>query len=330
MILSKKNNILITGCAGFIGFHVTKKLLEENYSCVGIDNINNYYDQKLKKERLKVLKTYDNFIFKKVDISKKNDFNKLKNKLFSIVINLAAQAGVRYAFEKPYSYINSNIIGFLNLMNFMKNNKIKKLIFASTSSVYGDIKVYPWSEKLNVNTPLTIYSSSKIFNENLAYSYSKYYGIQSLGLRFFTVYGEYGRPDMSIYKFTKNILENKEIVIFNKGDHTRDFTHVDIIKDIFSNLISTKKWKEIFKNKNFEIINIAGGSKIKLLKLVKLIEKFCGKKAKKKFVGLQLGDIKQTEASLTKLKKYKLSRKKITIDQGIKRFVLWYKKYAKF
>ena len=330
MKLSKKNNILITGCAGFIGFHVTKKLLEKNYICVGIDNINNYYDQKLKKERLKVLKTYDNFIFKKVDISKKNDFNKLKNKLFSIVINLAAQAGVRYAFEKPYSYINSNIIGFLNLMNFMKNNKIKKLIFASTSSVYGDIKVYPWSEKLNVNTPLTIYSSSKIFNENLAYSYSKYYGIQSLGLRFFTVYGEYGRPDMSIYKFTKNILENKEIVIFNNGDHTRDFTHVDIIKDIFSNLISTKKWKEIFKNKNFEIINIAGGSKIKLLKLVKLIEKFCGKKAKKKFVGLQLGDIKQTEASLTKLKKYKLSRKKITIDQGIKRFVLWYKKYAKF
>ena len=328
MKLSKKNNILIPGCAGFIGFHVTKKLLEKNYICVGIDNINNYYDQNLKKERLKVLKTYDNFIFKKVDLSKKLDFNKLKNNSFSIVINLAAQAGVRYAFEKPHSYINSNIIGFLNLMTFMKNNKIKKLIFASTSSVYGDIKVYPWSEDLNVNTPLTIYSSSKIFNENLAYSYSKYYGIQSVGLRFFTVYGEYGRPDMSIYKFTKNILENKEIVIFNNGNHTRDFTHIDIIKDIFSNLISSKKWKEIFKNKNFEIINIAGGSKVKLLDLVKLIEKYCGKKAKKKFVGLQLGDIRQTEASLTKLKKFKLSKKKITIDEGIKRFVLWYKKYV--
>ena len=328
MKLSKKNNILITGCAGFIGFHVTKKLLEKNYICVGIDNINNYYDQNLKKERLKVLKTYDNFIFKKVDLSKTIDFNKLKNNSFSIVINLAAQAGVRYAFEKPHKYVNSNIIGFLNLMNYMKNNKIKKLIFASTSSVYGDIKVYPWSEDLNVNTPLTIYSSSKIFNENLAYSYSKYYGIQSVGLRFFTVYGEYGRPDMSIYKFTKNILENKEIVIFNNGNHTRDFTHIDIIKDIFSNLISSKKWKEIFKNKNFEIINIAGGSKVKLLNLVKLIEKYCGKKAKKKFVGLQLGDIRQTEASLVKLKKFKLSKKKITIDEGIKRFVLWYKKYV--
>ena len=328
MKLSKKNNILITGCAGFIGFHVTKKLLEKNYICVGIDNINNYYDQKLKKEKLKVLKTYDNFTFKKVDLSKTIDFNKLKNNSFSIVINLAAQAGVRYAFEKPHKYVNSNIIGFLNLMNYMKNNKIKKLIFASTSSVYGDIKVYPWSEDLNVNTPLTIYSSSKIFNENLAYSYSKYYGIQSVGLRFFTVYGEYGRPDMSIYKFTKNILENKEIVIFNNGNHTRDFTHIDIIKDIFSNLISSKKWKEIFKNKNFEIINIAGGSKVKLLDLVKLIEKYCGKKAKKKFVGLQLGDIRQTEASLTKLKKFKLSKKKITIDEGIKRFVLWYKKYV--
>jgi len=328
MKLSKKNNILITGCAGFIGFHVTKKLLEKNYICVGIDNINNYYDQNLKKERLKVLKTYDNFIFKKVDLSKTIDFNKLKNNSFSIVINLAAQAGVRYAFEKPHKYVNSNIIGFLNLMNYMKNNKIKKLIFASTSSVYGDIKVYPWSEDLNVNTPLTIYSSSKIFNENLAYSYSKYYGIQSVGLRFFTVYGEYGRPDMSIYKFTKNILENKEIVIFNNGNHTRDFTHIDIIKDIFANLISSKKWKEIFKNKNFEIINIAGGSKVKLLDLVKLIEKYCGKKAKKKFVGLQLGDIRQTEASLVKLKKFKLSKKKITIDEGIKRFVLWYKKYV--
>ena len=328
MKLSKKNNILITGGAGFIGFHVTKKLLEKNYICVGIDNINNYYDQNLKKERLKVLKTYDNFIFKKVDLSKTIDFNKLKNNSFSIVINLAAQAGVRYAFEKPHKYVNSNIIGFLNLMNYMKNNKIKKLIFASTSSVYGDIKVYPWSEDLNVNTPLTIYSSSKIFNENLAYSYSKYYGIQSVGLRFFTVYGEYGRPDMSIYKFTKNILENKEIVIFNNGNHTRDFTHIDIIKDIFSNLISSKKWKEIFKNKNFEIINIAGGSKVKLLDLVKLIEKYCGKKAKKKFVGLQLGDIRQTEASLVKLKKFKLSKKKITIDEGIKRFVLWYKKYV--
>ncbi len=325
---SNQNSILITGCVGFIGFHVTKKLLEKKFFCVGIDNLNNYYDQKLKKERLKILKKYRNFVFKKIDLSKKKDFNKLKFKSFSMVINLAAQAGVRYAFKKPHSYINSNIIGFLNLMNFMKSNEIKKLIFASTSSVYGDIKHFPWSERDNVNSPLTIYSSSKVFNENLAYSFSKYYGIQCLGLRFFTVYGEYGRPDMSIYRFTKNILENKEILIFNKGNHIRDFTHIDIIKDIFSKLISPTKWDKIFKNSNFEIVNIAGGSKVKLLKLVQLIEKFCGKKAIKKFVGLQMGDIKQTEASLVKLKKYKLSNKKITIEQGIRRFVSWYKDYV--
>jgi len=326
---SKINKVLITGCAGFIGFHITKTLLKDNYKCYGIDNLNEYYDKKLKLERLRILKKSKNFKFEKIDLSKTQELDKLKNIKFCLVINLAAQAGVRYAFEKPNSYISSNITGFLNLLNFMKNQNIGKLIFASTSSVYGDNETYPWSEKQILNKPLTIYSSSKIFNENLAYSYSKYYGIQSLGLRFFTVYGEYGRPDMSIYKFTKNIMENKEILIFNKGNHSRDFTHIDIIKNIFSKLLQNKKWKEIFKNKNFEIINIAGGSKIKLLRLVKLIEKYCKKKAKKKYIGLQMGDIKQTSASLIKLKKYKLSNKKIAIEKGIKRFVLWYRKYAR-
>jgi len=320
--------ILITGVAGFIGYHVCNKLLEKGYNCIGIDNINNYYDIDLKKERLKKLKKLKKFKFIKIDISKKNDFIKLKKYKFNIVINLAAQAGVRYAFKKPEVYIKSNIIGFNNLLNFIKLKKIEKLIFASTSSVYGDIVQFPWSENQNTNKPLTIYSSSKIFNENLAYGFSRYNKTKCLGLRFFTVYGNFGRPDMSIYKFTKNILENKEITIFNKGNHSRDFTHVDVVKDIIYQLTLENNWNKIFKNKKFEILNIAGGHKIKLLKLIELIEKYCGKKAIKKYVGMQDGDIKETEASLYKLKKYQLLKKKVRIETGIRKFVMWYKNYV--
>jgi UDP-glucuronate 4-epimerase len=323
-----KFKILVTGSAGFIGFHILSKLLQDGHFCVGVDNLNKYYDQKLKLYRNKLLTQKKNFKFYKIDISNKKQLEKLSRYKFDIVINLAAQAGVRYAFKNPDSYLKSNVIGFSNIINFVKNNQIKKFIFASTSSVYGDIKSFPWSEEDNVNKPLTIYSSSKIFNENLAYSYSKYFKIQCLGLRFFTVYGDFGRPDMSIFKFTRNILDNKPITIFNQGNHIRDFTHVDIIKDNFHQLISKNKFKNIFKNSNFEILNIAGGNKIKLLHLVKLIEKFCKKKAKINFVGMQMGDIVTTEANTKKIKKFRLSSKKIKISDGIKRFVGWYKKYA--
>ncbi len=324
----KKKFILVTGAAGFIGYHVSNELLKKGYNCLGIDNINNYYDIDLKKKRLNKLRKYKKFKFLKIDISKKKEFLKLAKYKFNIVINLAAQAGVRYAFKKPEVYIQSNIVGFNNLLNFIKNKKIKKLIFASTSSVYGDIVQFPWSENHNINKPLTIYSSSKIFNENLAYGFSKYNNTKCLGLRFFTVYGNFGRPDMSIYKFTKNILENKEITIFNKGNHSRDFTHVDVVKDIIYQLTLEKNWKNIFQNKKFEVLNIAGGQKIKLLKLIELIEKYCNKKAIRKYIGMQNGDIKETEASLYKLKKYKLLRKKVDIESGIKNFVMWYKKYV--
>jgi len=324
----QNKRILITGAAGFIGFHITKMLLGNGHNCIGIDNLNNYYDQKLKILRLNSLKKFKNFKFVKIDLSKKNEFKKINKYDFSYVINLAAQAGVRYAFKQPQSYIKSNIIGFSNLLEFCRTKDIKRIIFASTSSVYGDINKYPWSEENNIKSPLTIYSSSKIFNENLAYSYSKYYNMEFLGLRFFTVYGEFGRPDMSIYKFTKNILEEKPIIVFNKGNHTRDFTHITIIKDIFKKVMNEKKWKEIFKNKNHEILNIAGGDKIKLLKLIQLIEKNCKKKAIKRLVGLQMGDIRETHANLSKLKKYNLLTKKISIEKGIKNFVRWYKNYA--
>ena len=327
-INNKSKFILITGAAGFIGYHVSDELLKKGYSCIGIDNINNYYDVELKKKRLDKLKKYKKFKFLKIDISKKKEFLKLTKYEFSIVINLAAQAGVRYAFKKPEVYIQSNIIGFNNLLNFIKIKKIKKLIFASTSSVYGDIPQLPWSESQNTNQPLTIYSSSKIFNENLAYGFSKYNNTKCLGLRFFTVYGNFGRPDMSIYKFTKNILENKEIIIFNNGNHSRDFTHVDVVKDIIYQLTLEKNWKNIFKNKKFEVLNIAGGQKIKLKKLIELIEKYCNKNSIRKYIGMQKGDIKETEASLRKLRKYNLLRKKINIETGIKNFVMWYKKYV--
>ena len=320
-----KSNILITGAAGFIGFHVTKQLLKNNFNCIGIDNLNNYYDINTKINRVNELRKNRKFRFFKIDLSKKKQLNSLSKYKFELVINLAAQAGVRYAFKNPDSYIRSNIVGFTNLINFLKDNNIKKFIFASTSSVYGDTKLFPWSENNSIRQPLTIYSSSKIFNENLAYSYSKYYNINCLALRFFTVYGNHGRPDMSIYKFTKNIFEGKEITIFNNGNHVRDFTHIDVIKDIFSKVVKKNKWSEIFKNKNFEVLNIAGGNQIKLLNLIKIIEKNCKKKAKKNFVGLQQGDIKQTQADLSKLKKYKLLSKKVPIETGIKKFVNWYK-----
>lgn len=323
-------NFLISGCAGFIGYHLSDHLCKKyrKSKIIGFDNLNNFYSNKLKIKRVSNLKKNRNFLFSKVDLSDKKKLSDLfKKKKIKIVFHLAAQAGVRDSLKMPKSYFKSNFEGFMNIINLSKINKITKFIFASSSSVYGDQKKFPINEKTKI-TPKNIYAATKKINEEIGEDLSKITEMKVIGLRFFTVYGKYGRPDMSIYKFTRNILKGRPITVFNKGNHTRDFTHIDIIKDVFQNIIKQKKWNEIFKNKNHEILNIAGGDKIKLLKLIELIEKNCQKKSIKKFLGLQMGDIKETHANLSKLKKYNLLNKKVPIEKGVSDFVKWYKNYA--
>ena len=316
-------NILITGSSGFIGFHLTKLLLEKNYNVLGIDNHNSYYDKKLKIDRNKILLKYKNFKFFKVDIKKKNIIKKIfkKNKI-SCVVNLAAQAGVRYSLENPQSYIDNNILGFFNILESVKENKIKKFIYASTSSIYGLQKKFPIKENFNTNDPIQLYAATKKSNEVIANSYGHLYGINNIGLRFFTVYGPWGRPDMALFKFTKNIIDGKKINLFNRGKHIRDFTYVDDIVEAILKIIRSKKKKKIS-----EIYNIGSGNKVTLLKYVNLIEKYLGKKSKKKYMSLQKGDVIKTHCNNNLFKKeynYKPSK---NVDYGIMKFIEWYKEY---
>ena len=241
----KKNKILITGSAGFIGFHVCKTFLKNNYSVCGIDNLNDYYDVKLKKDRTNFLKNkFKNYKFIKIDISNKKSLEKLfKIKRFDTVINLAAQAGVRYSIKNPDAYVKSNLQGFCNLIELSTKYKIKHFVYASTSSVYGMNQKQPLSEKDNVDHPIQFYAATKRSNELIAHAYSHLFNLPTTGLRFFTVYGPWGRPDMALFLFTKNILKNKPIEIFNNGDHIRDFTYVDdVAKSVF--YVSKKKTKK--------------------------------------------------------------------------------------
>ena len=254
--------ILITGSAGFIGFHLSSKILSKGFKVIGIDNLNSYYDVKLKKDRNNILKKNKNFIFKKVDIKNYNALEKIFKKYkIDIVIHLAAQAGVRYSLKNPKSYIDNNISGFFNILDISKNFKIKKFIYASTSSIYGTQKKYPLKEKFETSNPIQLYAATKKSNEVIATSYNHLYKIRTIGLRFFTVYGPWGRPDMALFKFTKNILKGKPIHVYNHGKHSRDFTYVDdIVGGIFKILTSRDK------KKVNSIYNIGYGKEIPLLK----------------------------------------------------------------
>ena len=331
--------ILITGAGGFIGFHLSKKLLEKNYKILGIDNLNNYYSVKLKKDRLKILKKYKKFIFNKSDISNYNKVNSLFKKFKpEIVINLAAQAGVRYSLIDPGAYAKTNLIGFFNILDSCRIHKISHLIYASTSSVYGANKKMPFKEKDIADHPIQFYAATKRSNEIMAHSYSSLYKIKTTGLRFFTVYGPWSRPDMSLLKFAKNITKNKKIDLFNYGNHTRDFTYVEDIVDGILNIVN-KKNKKKFKNKKnmldpssssngqFEIYNIGSQKPIALMKYVNLLEKYLGKKAKANKLPLQKGDILDTYSSTEKLKKDYNYLPKTSIENGIKEFVKWFKVY---
>tara|TARA_B100001121_G_C18626923_1_gene592239 strand:+ start:59 stop:1066 length:1008 start_codon:yes stop_codon:yes gene_type:complete len=330
--------ILVTGAAGFIGYHLSNKLLSKNYKVIGIDNINDYYDIKLKKKRVQLLKN-KNFRFYKLDLkNKKKLYNVFKKHKFDYVVNLAAQAGVRYSLVKPQLYIDNNITTFLNILECCKDFNIRHLVYASTSSVYGLNKNMPFSEDKGSNHPTHIYAATKKCNEMMAHSYSYLYNLPTSGLRFFTVYGPWGRPDMALFKFTKNILLKKNIQIYNYGNHARDFTYVDDIIDGILKIIKKPPKRKNYKKFNFtdnsvssspfRILNIGRGKKISLMKYVNLIENTLNIKAKIKFLPKQKGDVQETFSNVKKLSKFGY-KPKTDVKVGIKNFIEWYKNYYK-
>ena len=318
--------ILVTGCAGFIGYHLSKNLIKNpNYHVFGLDNLNNYYDVKLKRDRIANLrKTTNGFKFSKIDICNKNKLNIFfKRHKFNYVFHLAAQAGVRFSIQNPKTYFNTNISGFFNILECCKNHNIKHLIFASSSSVYGATNIFPLKENSDTDHPLSFYAATKKSNEVMAYAYSNIYNLPCTGLRFFTVYGPYGRPDMALFKFTKAILNNKKIELYNKGEHLRDFTYID---DVISYV--TKLLKKTPKNKvPFSIYNVGSNKPYHLKVFLSYIQKILNKKAKVKLVKAQIGDIYKTHASVSKISKLIGSHKNIKLEKGIKNFINWYKSY---
>lgn len=321
-------NILITGSAGFIGFHLAKQLLVDSKDkIVGIDNLSNYYSPKLKRDRIKQLQKINkkNLIFHKIDLKNINGLRKIFKKYkFSYVINLAAQAGVRYSVEKPDTYFDSNILGFYNILKCSKEFKVKHLIVASSSSVYGDTSEIS-KEESNTDNPLQFYAATKKTNEIISHSFSNIYKLPITVVRFFTVYGPWGRPDMSLYKFVDGIINNKKIKLFNKGLHYRDFTYVDdTVKGVISLI------KKIPRTKiPFQIYNLANGKSIYLKNFLKEIERQLNKKAKIIYVKKQQGDVFKTQGSILKASKDFNYSPKTNYKQGISNFLSWYFEYNK-
>jgi len=313
--------IVVTGCAGFIGFHLTKNLLKKNKKVIGIDIIDKYYDPKKKKDRLKILNKYKNFKFFKIDLNKYDlIYSKIKNYKVELIIHLAAQPGVRISIKKPHNTLKQNLVPFINILEIARLKRVKKFLFASSSSIYGDTKIYPFVEKDNQNVPVSVYGATKLSNEIIASSYSKNFNMKTIALRFFTVYGPYGRPDMAYYSFLDDLKKNKKIRVFNKGHMMRDFTYVDdVIKGIISLINFNMK-------KNHDVINIGKGKPDQLMELIKLIEVNYKKKFKIEYTkNIPNGDIKKTFSNVNKAKKLIKWKPKVNLDEGIKRFVNWYK-----
>ena len=318
--------ILVTGSAGFIGFHLSLKLLGMNHKVVGIDNINDYYSQSLKKNRLQILKEKKSFVFYKKNINVKNQLEEIFNKYkFEIVINLAAEVGVRSSLKEPGSHIEANIIGFFNILELSKKYKIKHLIYASSSSVYGANKKIPYSVEDKVDKPVSLYAATKASNELMAYTYSHLYGLPTTGLRFFTVYGPWGRPDMAVYSFTRSIFLNKKISVFNKGKNYRDYTYVDDIVDGILKSIQFLPKKN--KKLPFDIFNLGNKSSTSTIKLIKIIEKELNKKAILKLTSAAPGDVVKTLANIKDSKRKLGYKPKTNLNKGIREFVKWYKAF---
>ena len=327
--------ILVTGVAGFIGYHLSERLLELDHEVLGIDNLNEYYDVSLKEARLQNLlknRNADNFIFKKSDIADIKELKKIFNNFCpEVVVNLAAQAGVRYSIEQPQTYIDSNCTGFLNILECSKDSTVNHLVYASSSSVYGLNKKQPFSIDDNVDFPVSLYAASKKSNELMAHTYSHLYGLPTTGLRFFTVYGPYGRPDMALFKFTKAILENKPIEVYNNGNLKRDFTYIDDIIDGVVASISKvpSKANNTYTNSNAcsAIFNLGNKRPVLLEDFISEIEKVCGKKAIKNYLPMQKGDVEITFADIEHSFVGLGFDPTYTISAGIKKFVDWYKEF---
>ncbi len=338
--------VLVTGAAGFIGYHLCKRLLEDNHIVVGLDNLNEYYDVNLKIDRLKNLgitnaikgnkmmksNLYDGFAFIKLsleDQSKINDLFKIEK--FDAVCNLAAQAGVRYSITNPDEYIQSNIIGFYNILEACRNHHVKNLAFASSSSVYGINKKMPYSTDDHVDNPISLYAATKKSNELMAHTYSHLYGIKATGLRFFTVYGPWGRPDMAYFKFTKAALNNSTIDVYNNGEMKRDFTYIDdiiegVIKVIYN---PAKPSMNSDSDAEFKIYNIGNNKPINLMDFIEAIETKLGEKISKRYLSLQDGDVLNTHADVSQLEKDFNYKPNTDLIDGINKFVDWYKEYYK-
>jgi UDP-glucuronate 4-epimerase len=336
---SKK--ILVTGVAGFIGYHLSKALLAMGHEIVGIDNINDYYDINLKYARLNELdikrdeaevflkpstNTLKTFTFVRMNLEDRQALPELfGNHKFDLVCNLAAQAGVRYSIENPEAYVDSNITGFLNILECCRNNKVKKLVYASSSSIYGNSAEVPFIETANVDHPISLYAATKKSNELMAHTYSHLYNIETIGLRFFTVYGPWGRPDMAMFLFTDAIINNRPIKVFNNGNLSRDFTFIDdIVKGLINTLLVNSKNKNIYK-----LYNIGNSRPVRLLDFIEAIELNLAVKAKKEMLPMQPGDVNQTWANVSSLINDYSYEPNTSIETGIKAFVDWYKDYKK-
>lgn len=336
MVNDKK--ILVTGAAGFIGFYLCKRLIERGDDVTGIDNINNYYDVTLKFNRLKQLEGRKNFEFIRMDLSDKDRIIKLfSEKGFHVVVNLAAQAGVRYSLKNPYAYIDSNICGFLNILEGCRHNHIKHLVFASSSSVYGANTKMPFSVHHNVDHPVSLYAATKKANELMAHTYASLYNIPCTGLRFFTVYGPWGRPDMAYFLFTKAIIEGKPIDVFNHGKMKRDFTYIDdIVEGVVRVTDKTPESNAQWSGDNpdsassyapYRLYNIGNNNPVELMRFIEVVEACLGKRAEKNFLPMQKGDVHATYADIDDLVADVGFKPSTPIEKGIEEFVTWYRMY---
>ena len=333
--------ILVTGSSGFIGFHLCKKLIQNGEKVIGFDNMNNYYDKTLKENRLNELRKIadeDKFIF----ILGNLEDNLILEKIFKDykpkqVVNLAAQAGVRYSIENPSAYIQSNIVGFNNILEQCRYNEVGHLVYASSSSVYGGNELMPFSEMHSVDHPVSLYAASKKSNELMAHTYSHLYDLPTTGLRFFTVYGPWGRPDMALFLFTEAIINNRPIKVFNNGNMMRDFTYIDdivegVFRVIFKTATPNKNFKKSIPNSSnswapYRIFNIGNSNPVNLKKYIETIEKNLGKKAIKELLPMQPGDVKSTSANTKLLEEWIRFKPNTTIEDGVNKFVNWYKIY---
>lgn len=315
--------ILITGVAGFIGYHLAKRLSAEGYAVIGIDNVNTYYDIQLKQDRLKQLDDCPNFQFIQQDIIHQSVlFNLFETEAFSYVIHLAAQAGVRYSIDNPQTYIDSNIVGFFNMLEACRHYPVKHFIYASSSSVYGGNTILPFSVDEATEKPLSLYAATKKSNELMAHAYAHLYAIPTTGLRFFTVYGPWGRPDMAMFQFTKAIMEGTPIKLFNHGQHQRDFTYIDDIIESIFRLLDCKN--------DYHIYNIGHGQPVALIDYIHIIEKHVGKKAILEMYPPQAGDMENTHADTHALHERIHFSPIISLDDGVASFVQWYRDYFQY